>query len=263
MTKRADIADDAAAGALSVFRLLLQDYHPRDFTICFWDGTQWPAETNSPRFNLIIKHPHALRSMLRNTTTDLSLSEAYIRGYLDVEGDFEAAMPVGYHLLGRHWPALTMLRLGWHLFRLPAAPRYLRNGREPARLRCDLHSVQRDRQAVPYHYNVSNSFYALWLDQRMVYSCAYFETADEDLDTAQERKLDYICRKLRLRPGERLLDIGCGWGGLVMHAAQRYGVLAHGITLSAAQLEEAKARIAAAGLQDRITVEQRDYRELE
>jgi cyclopropane-fatty-acyl-phospholipid synthase len=79
---------------------------------------------------------------------------------------------------------------------------------------------------VTFHYNVSNDFYALWLDQRMVYSCAYFETADEDLDTSQERKLDYLCRKLRLVPGERLLDIGCGWGGLVIHAAQRYGVQA-------------------------------------
>jgi cyclopropane-fatty-acyl-phospholipid synthase len=262
MTKRPDIVDDAATKALTVLQLLLQDYHPRDFTICFWDGSQWPAETNSPRFKLIIKHPNALRSMLRNTTTDLSLSEAYIRDYLDVEGDFEAAMPVGYHLLGRHWPASTVLRLGWHLFRLPAAGRYLRNGRQPARLHGDLHSIERDRQAVTYHYNVSNKFYALWLDQQMVYSCAYFESADEDLDTAQERKLDYICRKLRLRPGERLLDIGCGWGGLVIHAAQRYGVDALGITLSRNQADLANERIARTGVHNRCRVEVRDYRDL-
>jgi cyclopropane-fatty-acyl-phospholipid synthase len=109
---------------------------------------------------------------------------------------------------------------------------------------------------------VSNDFYALWLDQRMVYSCAYFEAADEDLDTGQERKLDYLCRKLRLVPGERLLDIGCGWGGLVIHAAQRYGVRALGITLSQNQAMLANERIARAGLQNRCRVEIRDYRDM-
>ncbi len=262
MTKRAYIADDAATKALTILQLLLRDYRPRDFAICFWDGSQWPAETNPPRFKLIFKHPDALRSMLRNTTTDLSISEAYIRDNLDIEGDFEAAMPVGYYLLSRRWPSSTVLRLGWHLFRMPAAHRFLRNGRQPAQLNGKIHSMERDRQAVTYHYSVSNNFYALWLDRRMVYSCAYFETADEDLDTAQARKLDYICRKLRLRPGERLLDIGCGWGGLVIHAAQRYGVKALGITLSRNQADLACERIAQAGLHNRCRVEVRDYRDL-
>ena len=116
---------------------------------------------------------------------------------------------------------------------------------------------------MTYHYNVSNDFYALWLDQRMVYSCAYFETPDEDLDTAQVRKLDYLCRKLRLRPGERLLDIGCGWGGLIIHAAQYYGVDAIGITLSENQARLANERIVQAGLQDSCRVELRDYRDLD
>src|SRR6185437_8805274 len=124
------------------------------------------------------------------------------------------------------------------------------------------HSSQRDRQAVRFHYNVGNPFYSLFLDSRMVYSCAYFETGHEDLDHAQESKLDHICRKLRLKPGERLLDIGCGWGGLIMHAARRYGVFALGITLSDAQAELARERIAAAGLGDRCHVELRDYRQL-
>jgi cyclopropane-fatty-acyl-phospholipid synthase len=263
MTERAYIAGNAATKALTILQLVLQDYHPRDFTVCLWDGSQWPAEISSPRFRLIIKHPDALRFMLRNATTDLSLSEGYIRDYLDVEGDFEAAMPVGHHLLSRRWPASTVLRLGWHLFRMPASGRPLRNGRQPARLRGALHSIERDRQAVTFHYNVSNKFYALWLDQRMVYSCAYFEAADEDLDTAQARKLDYICRKLRLRPGDRLLDIGCGWGGLVIHAAERYGVEALGITLSRNQAELAKERIVRTGIQSRCRVEVRDYRDLD
>jgi len=113
---------------------------------------------------------------------------------------------------------------------------------------------------VRYHYDVGNDFYSLWLDKRMVYSCAYFPTGEESLDAAQEAKLDYICRKLRLQPGERLLDIGCGWGGLVIYAAQRYGVEALGITLSEPQATLARQRIAEAGLQEHCRVEVQDYR---
>ncbi len=261
MIKQAYIANDAATKARALLQSVLQEYHPRDFAIGFWDGSQWPAEMESARFKLVFKHPGAVRSILRNTTSDLSIGEAYIRDELDIEGDFEAAIAVGYYLLGHRWPASAMLRLGYHLFRMPY-DRSFRNGREPARLRGELHSIERDRQAVTYHYNVSNNFYALWLDQRMVYSCAYFETADEDLDTTQLRKLDYICRKLRLRPGERLLDIGCGWGGLIIHAAQQYGVEALGITLSRNQADLANERIVERGLQERCRVEVRDYRDL-
>lgn len=131
------------------------------------------------------------------------------------------------------------------------------------RLRGVRHSRHRDRKAVTYHYDVSNDFYSLFLDERMVYSCAYFSSLDEDLDAAQERKLDYICRKLRLRRGERLLDIGCGWGGLVIHAASRYGVDAVGITLSRPQAALANERIRRAGLSERCRVEVRDYREVD
>src|SRR5262249_30932504 len=135
-----------------------------------------------------------------------------------------------------------------------------RNGRQ-ATMSGEIHSLERDLKAVTFHYNVSNDFYSLWLDRRMVYSCAYFGAANEDLDTAQERKLDYLCRKLRLKPGERLLDIGCGWGALIIHAAQHYGVDAVGITLSENQAALAKERIDKAGLQDRCRVELRDYRD--
>jgi cyclopropane-fatty-acyl-phospholipid synthase len=262
MTKHVSIAGDEATETLVFLRLLLQDYHPRDFAVRLWDGSQWPADADSPRFKLVFNHPDVLRCMLRDTKTDLAISEAYIRGELDVEGNLEAAMPVAYHLMSRHWPLSTRFRAGWKLFRAPGGGRPRPNGRQPAKLRGELHSIERDRQAVTYHYNVPNDFYALWLDRRMVYSCAYFEIADEELDAAQERKLDYLCRKLRLRPGERLLDIGCGWGGLVIHAAQHYGVEALGITLSQNQAMLANERIAKAGLQNRCRVEVRDYREL-
>lgn len=120
-----------------------------------------------------------------------------------------------------------------------------------------------NKKNIAYHYDVSNAFYALWLDPEMVYSCAYFPRPETGLEEAQVAKLDMICRKLRLKTGERFLDIGCGWGGLVCHAARHYGVEAHGVTLSEAQLEFAKNKIARLGLQDRITVELKDYRALE
>jgi cyclopropane-fatty-acyl-phospholipid synthase len=125
----------------------------------------------------------------------------------------------------------------------------------------ERHAPARDRAAIQYHYDVGNEFYQLWLDERMVYSCAYFERADATLDSAQEAKLDLVCRKLRLDAGDRLLDVGCGWGALVMHAARHYGVQAVGITLSEQQRTLATERIADAGLTDRCHVELRDYRD--
>jgi cyclopropane-fatty-acyl-phospholipid synthase len=263
ITKQVPAVDSAATKAMAIFRLLLEDYHPRDFAISFWDGSRWLPENGSSRFTLMVRHPDALRRLLKGTTNDLSLSEAYIHGDLDVEGDLEATMPVANYLLSRNWPPVTMLRIGKDLLRLPRVDRLRRKIRPPAKLSGNPHSVERDREAVTYHYDVSNDFYALWLDEQMVYSCAYFETADEDLDTAQARKLDYLCRKLRLRPGERLLDIGCGWGGLIIHAARKYGVRALGITLSEKQATLAKERIERAGLQKQCRVEVLDYRDLD
>jgi cyclopropane-fatty-acyl-phospholipid synthase len=121
---------------------------------------------------------------------------------------------------------------------------------------------RRDARAIAYHYDVSNDFYALFLDRRMVYTCAYYRTPGGGLDQAQEDKLDLVCRKLRLHAGERLLDIGCGWGSLVVWAAERYGVEAHGVTLSRQQAEYADATIRRRGLQGRARVDFLDYREL-
>jgi cyclopropane-fatty-acyl-phospholipid synthase len=125
------------------------------------------------------------------------------------------------------------------------------------------HSKDENRHAIEFHYDVSNEFYRLWLDRAMVYSCAYFERAEVSIDDAQQAKLEHICRKLLLRPGERFLDIGCGWGALIIHAARHHGVYAHGITLSQKQLNVARRRIADAGLEDRVTVELKDYRDLQ
>jgi cyclopropane-fatty-acyl-phospholipid synthase len=127
------------------------------------------------------------------------------------------------------------------------------------RWRMYLHQRRSNRRNIAHHYDVSNAFYRMWLDQRMVYSCAYFRSESDSLDAAQAQKLDHICRKLRLAPGEAFLDIGCGWGGLIFWAAENYGVTATGITLSQNQFDHVKAEIAARGLEGRVSVELRDY----
>ncbi len=253
----------APATTRSLLDELFAGYGRRDFAVRLWDGSMWGAEPGKPaRFTLVLRHPGALRAMLL-PPSELALGEAYIYDDVDIEGEIEAVFPLADHLLGRgRFPAGDRLRLARRLLALPA-----RNGARPtgrrARLRGRKHSRARDRQAVTYHYDRSNEFFGLFLDRRMVYSCAYFAEPDIDLDAAQERKLDYICRKLRLRPGERLLDVGCGWGALVLHAAERYGVDALGITLSEPQAELAQERIAAAGLEGTCRVDVRDYREID
>ncbi len=264
MTATVQSTDKTVAQSLEFLQTLLGNYHPRNFNVRFWDGTEWPAETDSPRFTLVLNHPGALRRMFQSTHTDLSLGEAYIFDDYDIEGDIEAVFQVGDYLLEMDRGLIDKLKLGQKLLRLPTGQRAGNgSGRQAARLSGEAHSIERDRQAVTYHYDVSNDFYALWLDRQMVYSCAYFSRPDEDLDTAQARKLDYICRKLRLRPGERLLDVGCGWGGLVIHAAKHYGVQAVGITLSQPQADLANERIRQAGLSERCRVEVQDYREID
>ncbi|HEY6839389.1 MAG TPA: cyclopropane-fatty-acyl-phospholipid synthase family protein [Geobacteraceae bacterium] len=198
--------------------------------------------------------------MLR-PANELTLAEAYIYGDCDIEGDILSCFALADFLLAPRG-ALDRLRLGRLILGLPAAKKSTANhgkAAPPGR----RHSLKRDAAAISYHYDLSNDFYRLWLDEQMIYSCAYFLTPDTPLDAAQDQKLDLICRKLRLKPGERLLDIGCGWGGLILHAARNFGVDALGITLSRRQAELAEARIQAEGLADRCRVEVRDYREME
>lgn len=247
--------------SLSFLNLLFGDVHPRDFQVRLWDGTTWGPEPGQPaRFTIVLKHPGALRAMFW-PPEELTMAEAYIYDDFDIEGDIESVFRLADPLLAKSWTVAEKAALGRLLLKLPDT-RQPRLGRQAARVRGRRHSKARDQQAISYHYDVSNDFYALWLDKNMVYSCAYFHSPEDDIDTAQERKLDYICRKLRLRPGERLLDIGCGWGGLIIHAVQHYGVEALGITLSRPQVEYAQERIRRLGLQDRCRVEFRDYRDV-
>ncbi|MBZ5664128.1 MAG: cyclopropane-fatty-acyl-phospholipid synthase family protein [Acidobacteriia bacterium] len=238
----------------------LADYPKRDFQVVLWDGTTW-GSTKQPRYTLVLKHPEALRAMFLSPD-ELTLGEAYIYDDFDIEGDIEAAFDLADYLVGQERSLRETVDLGNRLRKLPVRD-HAQAGLHPITLRGPVHSRDRDRQAVTYHYDLPTEFYALWLDRRMVYSCAYFHTLEENLDSAQERKLDYICRKLRLRPGERLLDIGCGWGALIMHAAAHYGVQAVGITLSVPQAEVARQRLREAGLNDRCRVEVSDYRDID
>ncbi|QPC83143.1 class I SAM-dependent methyltransferase [Phototrophicus methaneseepsis] len=255
-TKSTATGSSSLENILSFMNCLFPE--PRNFAIRLWDGTYFGA-TQPQAFMLAINNAGALRRMFQ-IPLELSIAEAYIRKDFDIEGDLIVAFQT-FETLAKTITAqpLQLLRLR---FALPKGEELTQNiERGPAQLAGSQHSRKRDREAIQYHYDVGNDFYALWLDQRMIYSCAYFSTETEDLDTAQEKKLDIICRKLDLKPGETLLDIGCGWGGLIIYAAQKYGVRATGITLSKEQHQLANIRIAAAGLQGTI-VKPLDYRDI-
>ena len=203
--------------------------------VVLWDGRE-VALGDDPRVTLRLTDARTAAALARPSL--LALAEAYIEGNVEVEGDLRDAI--------RGAEAISRMR---------AEETY--SGRRAGVKR----SQKADRDAIRHHYDVSNDFYALWLDPLMVYSCAYFRTAADSLEQAQVAKLDHICTKLRLAPGERFLDVGCGWGALVIHAAARYGVQATGITLSENQHRLALERIRAAGLEGRCRVLLQHYRD--
>ena len=229
-----------------------------------WNDVTHCFGQHAPAFTLVFRDPTVLRDLVLRRSP-LPLADAYFNGRLDVEGDIYAALRLKNYFQNLSLSGRERAGLFLDALRLAFAPKKAAVAGELKTTRqfSHDHSLDSDREAIAHHYDVSNAFYKLFLDERMVYSCAYFHAEDETLEQAQMNKLDHICRKLRLKPGERLLDIGCGWGALVIWAAKHYGVTAHGITLSSAQLNEATRRIAAEGLQDKITVELRDYRALE
>ena len=236
----------------------------RSFAVRLWNGDTLPAqrqgEETSPAATIVVMSAEALGGMLQ-LPVDLHMGEAFVRGQVDVEGDLEATIELLDHA------ELDLSLADWLAVARDAAA--LRGGASGALgalaavLRGRVHSAERDRQAISHHYDVSNKFYRLWLDRRMVYSCAYFEREDTTLEDAQLAKLDHICRKLRLEPGDTLLDVGCGWGALVQRAAERYGVRAVGITVSERQAELGNASLREAGLHDRARIELRDYRDVD
>lgn len=250
--------------AQRVTRQLLELLFParelRNVNVRIWDGALWP--TSEPRAaTIVLNRPSALREMFL-PGTESGVGEAYLDGAFDIEGNIEAAFEIADLLMVRTDGWTRQLQLGHLLRQLPEGPSVKKAQAHQASLRGERHSLARDRKAIQFHYNVSNNFYALWLDKSMAYSCAYFNSPNESLDVAQQNKFEHICRKLELKQNQRLLDIGCGWGGLLLHAVRYYGVEAVGITLSKEQYDFVQQRIEEEGLSGRASVCMLDYREL-
>jgi cyclopropane-fatty-acyl-phospholipid synthase len=223
-----------------------------------YDGSRLgPAEAPA---TVVVRSPSALRRIV-TAPGELGFGRAYVAGDLDVEGDIFAALALRdqlpeLRLRPRQWVAALRLAGAGGLRPLPPPP-------EEARLRGRRHSKARDAAAVSHHYDVSNEFYRMVLGPSLTYSCAVWTDPSHSLEEAQANKHELICRKLALEPGMRLLDVGCGWGGMLLHAAERHGVRAVGITLSKAQADLAAKRVADAGLADRVEVRYQDYRDID
>ena len=258
----APAANVAKELTLHILESLTHGQELRRVNVRLWDGSYWP-NAHAKDATIVLNRPSALKEMLL-AGTEAAMGEAYIHSAFDIDGNIEAAFEFGDIVIAQTEGWAKKLKIGYMLHQLPnrETGRY-HNSNHSAHLSGQPHSLKRDREAIRFHYDVSNNFYRLWLDPWMVYSCAYFKNRDESLEAAQINKLDHICRKLDLKPGDRLLDIGCGWGGLLIHAATHFGIEGEGITLSEKQAELAKKRIYDAGLQDRVFVRIQDYRELE
>jgi cyclopropane-fatty-acyl-phospholipid synthase len=221
-------------------KLIASRYGGRDIPVALVlpDGGR-VALSKTPEINIYARTWNGLRAL---ASPELGrLARAYVHNDLDFSGEARRALGVAEALVG------TVVH---------------GRDRATARLKHWWHAARGNKANIAHHYDVSNAFYQMWLDERMVYSCAYFKAASDTLDQAQAQKLDHICRKLMLQPGESLLDIGCGWGGLIFWAAQHYGVKASGITLSQNQFDHVRAKIAELGLTGQVDVKLLDYVDL-
>ena len=258
MTKTAEHAEQVGYDSHLASRLLarLLSGYPKALVVRLWDGRTLCVGDGDPSFTLFLHHPGILRDLVLYRDP-VRLAEAYCSGAVEVSGSFDAAVGLRYYFERLQLPFLEKILLVWRAFRLGSMEKHLGRKIVPTR-----RPRQNGSESIAFHYDLSNEFYRLWLDERMLYSCAYFETPGQSLELAQRNKLDLICRKLRLSPGEALLDIGCGWGALACWAAQHYGVYAHGITLSRNQHDYAQEEVRRQGLEGRVTIELRDYRDL-
>ena len=224
---------------LSAWSSGLRQQHALPLRIALWDGQQLDFSSDPPRVTIRVPCARALRFLLSPSL--FSLGKAYVEGELEVEGRASDMIAMVNALARTAGPAERPSRL--NLFKR-------------------RHTRRLDAEAIRYHYDISNEFYAAWLDPGMVYSCAYFEHGDEALALAQEKKIDHILRKIGLRAGHTLLDVGCGWGTLAIRAAQQFGARCVGITLSENQARLAREQVARAGLQDRVEIRVEDYRDV-
>jgi cyclopropane-fatty-acyl-phospholipid synthase len=230
--------DGIMAAALRNFIMSRYDGRNVPVTLVLPDGARVPLST-APAVEIVARSWKGMRALASPALG--SLARAYVHGDLDFSGSARRMLGIAEGMVGSVSHGRDRAVTRWKLY---------------------LHQRRGNRRNIAHHYDVSNAFYRLWLDERMVYSCAYFRDERDTLDTAQVAKLDHICLKLRLSPGERFLDIGCGWGALLFHAAERYGVVAAGITLSQHQFDHVTREIAARGHAGRVRVELRDYQDL-
>jgi cyclopropane-fatty-acyl-phospholipid synthase len=231
----------------------------RPFAIRFWDGTLVPATVEGgPTF--VLQSPQALAHVIR-APGELGLGRAYVLGLIDVD-DVEGALKIVDAFEAPRLSPGQLARLAVAVVRACGLVRPPRPPASELRLRGERHTVGRDRRAVRYHYDAGNDFFALFLDASMTYSCAYFKGGAKTLEGAQRAKLDLVCRKLELAEGERVLDVGCGWGSLAIHAAREYGARVLGVTLSEEQVKLGRERVREAGLEDLVELRVADYREL-
>ena len=259
----------SARSRLEAFRRLLTQVRQRlglSFGFVLWDGATVPEDLPPDALAIAIADEGVVAALLRRPNVD-TLANLWVSGRVDIRNgsifDLVAERPAVrskalLKSLDKHDLFRTLARF---LLVSRGGPFPLENVRgDKAPMDGSSASNQTN---VAYHYDVSNRFYGLFLDPSMVYTCAYFHDWDNDLETAQRNKLDMVCRKLRLKPGERMLDIGCGWGALICHAARHYGVHATGVTLSVEQAQLARERVAREGLEDRVTIELRDYNDMD
>ena len=249
-----------ALGQTAPLRQEVQAAFPRrPFALRFWDGTAVPAtEPQAPTFTF--RSPQALAHVLR-APGELGLGRAYVAGLIEVD-DIDGALRIVDTFEPPPLPLRRQARLGVALIRACGLVRPPRAPAAELRLRGERHSLARDRRAVRHHYDVGNDFFALFLDRSMTYSCAYFSGGARTLEEAQEQKLELVCKKLGLREGERVLDVGCGWGSFAIHAAREHGVRVLGVTLSEPQAQLGREHAREAGVADRVEIRVADYREL-
>lgn len=245
--------DPAAALADALSRLIGR----RDWRLELWDGRSVGPESEEA-FRISFRRKEVLDRLV-GAMPERAFGRAYAEDLIDV-----TSLEVFLEAVTRITPRNQLVALPLFFraaFALGARPNLdiLRSGE--ARLRGKRHSRERDAAAIQHHYDVPVEFYRLWLDSTLTYSCAYFEDERDDIDTAEAAKLDLVCRKLRLQPGESLLDIGCGWGSLPIHAALHYGARVVGLTLSPSQAEVARQRVQERGLEDRVEIRLADYRD--
>ncbi|MFF5497981.1 class I SAM-dependent methyltransferase [Streptomyces aquilus] len=258
---------DAASRLKNLFELLLGA--PLPVRVRAWDGSQ-AGPPGAPA--LVLRNRRAVRRLLYRPG-ELGLARAWVAGDLDIDGDLYTALDL---ISGLVWERGEDARSRAALLRDPEVRAALRGlvrlsglplppappPEEVRRRRAHLHTKRTDRRAVSHHYDVGNDFYEIVLGPSMVYSCAYWERPGGTLEDAQRDKLELVCRKLALTPGQRLLDVGCGWGSMAIHAAREHGVRVVGITLSQEQAAYARKRVADEGLTDRIEIRVQDYRDV-